>query len=205
MLHLLGQLPQRCYVAVSGGVDSMAVLDFLVSGKKDVTVLYFNHKTEYGEECQKFLEKYTEKRDLKFKYGTLRNVRKDSKKSQEEYWRIERYWFLDQFKDAPVITCHHLDDAMETWLFSSMNGEIKIIPHKRDNYLRPFLLNRKSELVKWAVRKNVPWIDDPSNKEVVHMRNKIRHEIMPRVLEINPGFGTVVKKKIIENFKNPTR
>ena len=59
----------------------------------------------------------------------------------------------------------------------------------------------KEKIVDWAVRKNVKYIDDPSNSETKFKRNLIRHEIMPHALKINPGLLTVLKKKLNTAYK----
>ena len=63
MIKLQGKLPHRVYVACSGGVDSMAAVDFL-SRKHDVFVLHFNHGTEHGHKAMQFVEKYCKEKDI---------------------------------------------------------------------------------------------------------------------------------------------
>lgn len=196
MIKLLVPLPKRVTIACSGGVDSMAVVDFL-KRKHDVTIAYFHHGTEHGEEAFKFVAKYCTDNNLSMMYGQCRSE-KDKDESQEEYWRRERYAFLKQC--GPVITCHHLDDCVETYVWSSLHGTPKVIPMIRNNVLRPFLTTRKQEFVSWCERHNVPWIEDHSNKDTKYMRNYIRNEMMPHVLKVNPGIHAVVKR-IIENKK----
>ena len=58
MIRILGRLPEKIYVACSGGPDSMAVLDFLVKGKRDVTVAHFNHDTPFGRFAEKFVKQF---------------------------------------------------------------------------------------------------------------------------------------------------
>ena len=54
-IEYLGNLSRRCYLACSGGPDSMAILDFLRKGNREVTVLHFNHGTEHGNQADEFL------------------------------------------------------------------------------------------------------------------------------------------------------
>ena len=190
MIKLTVPLPKEITVACSGGVDSMAAVDFL-KRKHDVTVAYFNHRTEHGEKASEFVSRYCSDNNLVMFYGTCRSQR-GSKESQEEYWRRERYEFLSEL--GPVITCHHLDDCVETYVWSSLHGTPKVIPLVRNNVLRPFLTTRKSELVKWCEKHNVSWIEDESNKDTKYTRNYIRNEMMPHVLKVNPGIHTLVKK-----------
>jgi len=114
----------------------------------------------------------------------------------EEYWRNERYRFLSMY-DFPVITAHHLGDAVETWIFNSLHGNPRIMPYKRGNVIRPFLITPKQELVDWVQRRGLSWCEDESNNDLKYMRNLIRHKIVPEAFLINPGLDTVVKKMYI--------
>lgn len=172
----------------------MAVIDFL-KRKHDVTALFFNHATETSYQAEKFLSEYLPKIGIELITGSLYRT-KDKRLSHEEFWRIERYAFLNKFSDAPVITCHHLDDCVETWLWSCLNGEGKLIPYRNRNVIRPFRLNRKQEFIDWCTRKDVDWIEDQSNTDIRYMRNYIRQELMPKALTVNPGLHKVVLKKV---------
>lgn len=199
MIKLLVTLPKKLYVACSGGVDSMAALDFL-SRKHDITAAFFDHGTTASMEALTFLERYCTKNNIKMVDGAvMRSKHKDE--SLEEYWRQERYKYLDQL-DAPVVTAHHLDDAVETWIWSSMHGQPKLPEIYRNNVIRPFLGTPKKELVDWCIRKNVPWFDDMTNLDTKYMRNYIRREVMPVVQKINPGIQKTIKKKLLNKLDN---
>jgi tRNA(Ile)-lysidine synthase len=193
MIQIQGKLPRHVTVACSAGVDSMAVVDFL-SRNHIVTPIFFDHGTETSSEAREFLE---ERFGSKLEVGHITRL-KASSESWEEYWRIQRYEWFHSF-DEPVITCHHLDDCVETWIWSSLHGEGKIIPYANRNVIRPFRLNRKSVFTDWCRNKNVPWVEDSSNQDVKYMRNYIRHELLPKVSVINPGIHTVVRKKVLAN------
>jgi tRNA(Ile)-lysidine synthase len=195
MIHFLGQLPKKCVVAFSGGVDSVAVTDFLLNGKRDITLAFFHHGTETSDTASRWVGEFAEARGLRLVRGSLTDSRPKGV-SQEEFWRDQRYAFLESFQD-PVVTAHHLDDAVETWIFSSLHGESKLIPYSRGNVIRPFLTTPKSELVSWATRRDLTWTEDASNCDVRYMRNLIRHTIVPQALKVNPGLRTVVKKKYL--------
>jgi tRNA(Ile)-lysidine synthase len=196
MIKITVPLPKQITIACSGGVDSMAIVDFL-RRKHDVTIAHFNHRTPHGEEASKFVATYCTENNIPMLYGSPRSQR-DSKESMEEYWRRERYDFLTEL--GPVITCHHLDDCVETYIWSALHGTPKVIPLTRNNVLRPFLTTRKSEFINWCTQHNVPWIEDNSNNDTKYMRNYVRNELMPHALHVNPGLHTLVKK-IIENKK----
>ena len=85
MIKLQGKLPRKIYVACSGGVDSMAVVDFL-NRKHDVFVLHFNHGTEHGNKAMQFVEKYCKEKDIPWLTNIPANNReKTPRESQEEY------------------------------------------------------------------------------------------------------------------------
>lgn len=196
MIKLLGSLPLKPLVALSGGVDSMAVADF-VSRSRSVQCAFFHHGTEVSEAAEKVVEEYCQRRGWPLYKGRIVNER-PADVSPEEHWRNERYAFLDDL-NMDVITAHHLDDCVETYLWSVMHGTAKVIPYRRNNVVRPFLLTKKTDLIAWAERNNVPWIDDGTNKDTKYMRNYVRENIVPLALEVNPGLHKVVQRFVQVN------
>ena len=85
MISVLGSIPQKVYVAVSGGADSMAVLDFLGRSNREVTALYFNHGTEFSNKAEDFVKEYCNKNKIPLYMGAISRSKK-SDESQEEYW-----------------------------------------------------------------------------------------------------------------------
>jgi len=194
MLKLLFPLPKQITIALSGGVDSVAITDFLTKNH-EVTCAFYHHGTENSQRAFEFVAKFCTDRDLPLLVGML-HEKKPKELSQEEFWRNERYKFFEPL--GPVVTGHHLDDCTETYLWSCMHGKPKVIPKTRDNVLRPFLTTRKSEFINWCERKNINWCEDLSNTDVQYTRNYIRHLMMPNALKVNPGLHTVVKR-LVEN------
>ena len=193
MIKVLGEIPKGKFgIAVSGGIDSMVCLDFLLKGKYNPEVIYFNHNTEHGSKSEIFVKDFCNKNNL-----TLNIDRTDitPKSNKEKIWSNLRYEYFSKF-DFPIITCHHLDDCVETYIFSMLRGFQSVIPYSRGNVIRPFLLNEKSVLESWGKRKSVSFIQDESNFSTDYSRNKIRHNIVPEALMINPGLKTVIRKMI---------
>ena len=193
MIRLLMKVPRAVTLAVSGGVDSMALLDF-IRRNHEVTVAFFHHGTENSEKAHFFISSYCSLHEIPFEMGRLT---KQCPKgvSPEEHWRNERYAFLDKFDI--VATAHHLDDCVETWIWGSLHGTPQLIPSKRGNVIRPLLSTRKKDLCSWCFQQNVPWIEDASNTDTRFVRNFIRQEMMPNVLRVNPGIHTMIQKKIL--------
>ena len=192
MIRFIGKLPRKCVVAFSGGVDSVAVADFLLNGKREVHLAFFHHGTKTSDDAEKFVKEFARQRQVTLSIGRIANE-KPAGESPEEYWRNERYRFLSMY-DYPVITAHHLGDAVETWIFNSLHGNPRIMPYKRGNVIRPFLTTPKQELIDWAKRRGLSWCEDESNNDLKYMRNLIRHKIIPEAKVINPGLDKVVKK-----------
>jgi tRNA(Ile)-lysidine synthase len=224
MIKLLGKVPGRICVAVSGGSDSMSALNFLHNdGRRDVLALHFNHGTPHGEEAERFIVNYCKKNTIPLAVGQLTR-QKLREESGEEFWRNERYSFFNDYSsfkksvrsydishdslahfyysNTPIITCHHLDDVVETWIFNSLHGNPMLIPYKRDNFIRPFLITEKATLTQWCQNKNVPYVTDSSNDDTSYMRNFIRHNIMPNALRVNPGLYKVIYKKIMNQYNS---
>ncbi len=193
MIKVLGKIPKGDFgLACSGGVDSMAIANFLLNGGYNPHILYFNHNTEHGYLAEEFVTSYCRRHNLKLSVGRT-DLKPESNK--EKIWSDLRYEFFSKF-DFPIITCHHLDDCVETYLFSCFRGFQSVIPYSKGNVIRPFLLNEKSQFYKWCESKRVPFIEDDSNSCLDYSRNRIRHNIVPEALLVNPGLKTVVKKMI---------
>ena len=194
MIKLQGKLPRRVHLACSGGVDSMAALDFL-KRNHEVKVLHFNHGTAHGERAEEFVLRYCREHSIEFIADRVRQTIPPGP-SKEQWWREQRYNFLHKYEVEPVITCHHLDDCVETWVWSCMHGTGKWIPYRNRNVVRPFRLTRKRDFELWCNLHNVPWIEDDSNENIHYTRNYIRHEMMPSVLQVNPGIHKTIAKKV---------
>jgi tRNA(Ile)-lysidine synthase len=193
MIKVLGKIPKGEFgLACSGGVDSMAIANFLLNGGYNPHILYFNHNTEHGNHAEEFVSSYCRRHNLKLSIGRT-DLKPQSNK--EKVWSDLRYEFFSKF-DFPVIACHHLDDCVETYIFSCLRGFQSVIPYSKGNVIRPFLLNEKSVFYKWCENKSVPFIEDESNMCVDYSRNRIRHNIVPEALLVNTGLKTVVKKMI---------
>lgn len=197
MIQLLHKLPRKLTVAFSGGVDSVAVLDFL-SNNHDTDATFFHHGTDVSDDAYDFVFDFCKSRNIKLTVGYIKN-QKPKELSWEEHWRNERYQFLENFEY--VVTGHHLNDCIETYIWGTMHGTPKLIPDMRNNVHRPFLLNPKSEFIDWCTRKNLSWRDDKSNENTDYMRNYIRKHMVPHAYHVNPGIEKVIKRLIVNACK----
>jgi len=170
----------------------MSALEFLVRGRRKVTLAYFNHDTEHGQVAEEFLGAFCDRQKLSLTVGEYKH-KDPKKKPTEASWREARYKFLSQFNE-PIVTAHHLRDAVEWWIFSSLRGCPTLIPAERGegnmSVLRPFIKTHPDKLHHFREYEH---IEDPTNKEIKHTRNFIRHELLDRALYVNPGLYTTIK------------
>lgn len=190
MLKMIGNLPdQKIGLALSGGIDSMCIAHFLLNGRKDFKTFYFNHGTVHGEKAEKFVRRWCEKNRVELEVGRLDEEQFSDRawKGPQEFFRFARHLFFGEHSDYNIILAHHLDDVLETWLFTTFHGDGKVIPYKMGNCVRPFLLTTKEHIRAYAERHDVMWIEDESNGSVDYNRNRIRHNVVPEVELVNPG------------------
>lgn len=196
MITMSTKLPRDICVAVSGGIDSMAALAFLNKNHK-VTVVHINHKEGNSDTAELLVLDYCSTLQIPAITKKIVDV-KPNNTSKEEFWRNQRYEFFHSLNGL-VVTAHTLDDCVETWIWSSMHGEGKIIPASNRNVIRPFRLTNKSDFVAYAQKNAVPFIEDESNSDLTLTRNYIRQVMMPHVLQVNPGISKTILKKVKNN------
>lgn len=204
-INILGDIPWRVGVACSGGVDSMAAIDFLIKGRRQVILINFDHGTEYGGRAKRMLKEYCLEKNLVGVFPKQFEA-PPSGVSEEAYWhklRYQSYRHIAQtMKLDAIVTCHHLDDQVETWIMTTATGNPRLIAHRNEytKVIRPFLLTRKSALESWCERKGVPYLEDPSNADTKYTRNLVRHEVVPVMLKLNPGLHKVIARKVREEY-----
>lgn len=199
-------LPSRCFLAISGGVDSMAALHWLTKVKGRVQgVVHVNHGTgDFANRAEEMVRKKVQ--DLSIPCYATRLVESPPPgASKEEWWREERYnWFdkvSSQNPGMPIVTAHNMDDCFEELIMCSMiRGYYSTIPYNRrgreSNCIRPFRMWKRSDILEYAKKYNLEWIEDPSNRDTHFKRAHIRHKVVPLLLELNPGAYRIVEKVI---------
>src|SRR5215203_406039 len=184
----------RVVLAVSGGLDSMVLLDSVAatfSGRKSaLLVATFDHRTgAHGSKATKLVEKRAAALGLKCTVGVAEHVG-----TRESEWRDERWRFLRaQAKSfrGNVVTAHTLDDQLETVFMRILRdagprGLAGLFAES--DVIRPFIALRRNQLASYADAKKIRYIDDPSNESRAHLRNRVRHEILPAITRIRPAF-----------------
>jgi tRNA(Ile)-lysidine synthase len=196
----------RVAVAVSGGADSVALLRALAVAAPEiglvVSVAHVHHglRGAAADEDAEFVHALAERLDCPFH---LRRVdtpaaAREKKQTLEEAARELRYaWFRELLaagKADAIATAHTLDDQAETVLHrllrgawtEGLGGIHPAIGCPGGAILRPFLGVRRAEIEAWLRALGQAWRDDATNADTAFTRNRIRHELLPRLKEFNP-------------------
>lgn len=197
----------RVLIGVSGGADSIALLEFFVSVKEkydlDICVAHIEHGIR-GEDSVNdavFVENYCKKLGVNFYLKTIDapNLAKKAKMGVEEYSRMARYDFFNTIECDKIATAHNLTDNIETLLFRLARGTgLKgacSIPAVRGKIIRPFIEVSSGEIRKWCNDNNIPYRVDCTNSDSAYSRNLIRLEILPLFEKLNANY-----QDNIENF-----
>lgn len=194
-MKLSCKIPEKVYLAYSGGMDSSFALHFLLEGRRDVECIYVNHRTPSANTFEYFVRANCSILGVKLHCQTIDKLPKEEQ--TEKGWRDERYKIFGNFADRPIVTAHHFDDAFESFLMG------RTIAAERDNFLRPFLLWDKKEIVEYVERHSVRYIDDPTNKQNTCTRNKLRNGVIPDLRKAGtPLFNKLMAKLLGEKIED---
>lgn len=183
-------------VAVSGGVDSLALLHLLCFAPEGPGVRVVAAHVDHAMRPDSAADAAWV-RGLATAWGVeLHEVRLDPPPGSEAEARRRRYAFLEEVRREVggkiVVTAHHLDDQAETVLFRVLRGTgiagLRGIRERREPALwRPLLPFRRDDLVTYARSAGLTWREDPTNREP-YARNVIRHRVLPVAeLSVAPG------------------
>jgi len=186
----------RLLIACSGGVDSMVLAHLAGECKFEFALAHCNYKLR-GQDSdldQELVSSWGQERKIEVHSKTF--DLSDETNSIQLKARQYRYdWFLSLLSTENfdfILTAHHADDSMETFFINLSRGTglegLTGIPQKNEHIVRPLLPFSKKEILGFAQSEAIPWREDESNTELKYVRNRIRHEIVPRFLEINPSF-----------------
>jgi len=178
--------PGKYIVAVSGGVDSVALLDLLSNMPNlELVAAHFNHgiRQESGQD-EAFVRNLAKRLGLKFEigYGRL------GAKASEEQARKARYQFLNEIKQkheaAAIITAHHQDDVLETAAINILRGTGPrglVAMAANQEIARPLLAVSKKDILDYAAKHKLEWVEDESNQDKRYLRNNVRQILQTKL------------------------
>ena len=191
-------------LACSGGVDSMVLLSILRQTPYKVAVAHCNFllRDLASDEDAAFVSAYCATHGLTYfetSFDTKTYAKAKGISTQMAARKLRYQWF-DTLKAEQgfthLITAHHLDDQLETFLINLGRGSgIKgLIGIPDDLILRPLLGITKAAILAYAKEKNIEWREDSSNAETDYLRNQLRHQLIPKWKEIAPNLLQQLEK-----------
>ncbi len=191
--------------ALSGGADSMYLLCRLLEGREKygwtVCAAHFNHALRpTARRDEDFVRDWCGRQNVPL-YTCRDNVEEYAfreKLSVEEAGRILRYRFLEDTawetgcaeNPTLIATGHHAGDNAETVLMNLIRGcglkGLTGIPERRGNIVRPMLSVTRSEIEAYLNANGAPHVEDETNTDLTYTRNKVRHQLLPLLEELNP-------------------
>ncbi len=186
----------KLVVAVSGGVDSVVLLDLLTKLQPvwqwQLHVAHLNHKIRPEAEADaQLVARLADQYNVPFYLGQL-----DGKDAREATLRKKRYEFLESIAEGVaadyIVTAHHLDDRIETSIFNTIRGAdregMTAMRPLRGRLARPLLPFSKGQIATYAHVNKLAFNEDSSNADITYSRNFVRHHVLPHATVIMPDF-----------------
>jgi len=209
---------EQIILACSTWADSMFLLYHLLNTdyKNNIVACYLNHNTR--EQCkqeEQFLEELWKKEGFRVEIADC-----DFEKIQklypskwfEELARDKRYQFFEAvcniYHSDKIITAHHLDDRIETYMFNMLRGSkltgLINMTESSGWVLRPLLNVEKSEIYKYLETNKLAYFEDESNMDSSYTRNYLRNEVLPLLSKVHPEHKKNIQNLIshFEEIKN---
>jgi len=192
----------RVVAALSGGPDSTALLVALVQIAKQldfsIIVAHYNHglRGTSSDEDEKYSQELAIKLGLIFVSGKMDQKLRQKGKSPEDFYRQQRYQFLDKvaedYNAQKIALGHNIQDQAETVLLnllrgSGLGGLKGILPMREGKFIRPLIEVSRGEIIAFLSEAGISYCQDSSNESKIYLRNKIRFELIPYLKEkFNP-------------------
>lgn len=191
---------KKLLLAISGGIDSVVLAYLLKQLNYDISLAHCNFKLRGNESDgdEQFIRDFASKNDLELFVTSFdtESFAKDNKLSIQVAARQLRYiWFHQLLQENNldyILTAHHLDDNLETFLINLTRGTglegLTGIPVQNDKIVRPLLNFSRKEIEEFASENKIEWREDSSNSSDKYLRNKLRHDVVPILKSLNPSF-----------------
>ncbi|WP_339657628.1 tRNA lysidine(34) synthetase TilS [Flavobacterium frigidarium] len=208
--HIETNLPfllnKKLLLATSGGLDSMVMAHLFKDLQFDIAIAHCNFQLRGVDSFkdQKFIQDFADENEIPVNITQFdtQAFAADYKLSTQVAARDLRYnWFYELLEEEGydyVLTAHHADDNLETFLINLSRGTglegLTGIPEENGSIVRPLLHFTRAEILEYAKENNITWREDASNASDKYLRNKIRHHLVPLLQEINPNFMEAFQK-----------
>ncbi|MFI3278676.1 MAG: tRNA lysidine(34) synthetase TilS [Rikenellaceae bacterium] len=198
----------KILLTVSGGVDSMVLLDLYTRCGYNVGIAHCNFQLRGDEsmEDEELVEKQASKYGVPFynkRFDTIAEMERTGESMEMAARRLRYEWFYelcDQHEYNVIAVAHHIDDSIETFFINLMRGTglrgLTGINTHIGKVIRPLMFASRKDILEYAVSHKLPFREDSSNRSTKYLRNKIRLGLVPRIKEIKPNFTDLMRKNI---------
>ena len=178
-------------LAISSGVDSMVLANLFLINNLNFSIAHCNFQLrgKESDDDELFINKWCSEKDIKLynKKFSTEDYCKNNKLTIQMGARELRYeWFrelIDNEKHDFIVTAHHIDDQLETFIINSIRGTgidgLVGIPDKINKIVRPLLMISKDQIIEYSKVNKINYREDSSNDKEDYLRNKIRHSVIP--------------------------
>lgn len=190
---------KKVLIAISGGIDSVVLTHLLHQLNYQISLAHCNFQLrgDASDLDQEFIIKLGKKLTLNTyttQFETVAYAQKQKLSTQLTARTLRYNWFhklIAQHAFDYVLTAHHADDNLETFLINLTRGTglegLTGIPETNGVILRPLLPFSREDIITYAKKHDINWREDQSNSSTKYIRNKIRHQVIPVLKEINPS------------------
>ena len=198
----------KLILGISGGADSVCLMQLLLAldYKFELAHCNFNLRGKESDEEESFVKELARRYQLKLhvKHFDTQNYANENKVSVQMAARDLRYaWFYDLLlsENAKYIAiAHHANDDIETFFIKLVRGSglkgLLGIKAKIDSIVRPLMAVSRAEIEQFLKKNDISFREDSSNTSLKYLRNKIRHELMPLLTEMNPSIQKTISDEI---------
>lgn len=199
--------PRRLGLAVSGGADSLALLEVMADLAHPLNlefhVLHVHHGPGAHEKIRtrsrEIVRGRARGRGLRFHSATSKTELRSEAALRAFRLHCLRHW-KDRLSLDFLVTAHHAQDLLETRLLRLLRGTgqqgLPALQRRQGIWLRPFLTLDPAELRRDLELRRVQWVEDPSNRDTRYLRNWIRHDWLPRLEARSPGARAAMARSL---------
>lgn len=190
----------RILLGVSGGIDSMAMLDLFLSCGYDISIAHCNFMLRGAESDaeQALVEEVASRNNIPIfvrNFDTRQQATDSGESIQMAARRLRYEWFDELCRENhfdKIAIAHHGNDSTETFFINLLRGTglrgLTGISSVNGRIVRPMLFAHRDSITAYIAERGVRFLNDSSNGQIKYLRNRLRHDILPRLADSAPSF-----------------